>query len=247
MIRRSDLLIHWTGKDICTDLNSLNDTHRRRYLERLRSSIEKGLWLTKNTNENEVPDIDKIRSGSRHVCCAAPFISFTELRASQSVRHISDYGLMGFAFSRIEILRRYGGPVFYVRNHSHDIITKLTLDLYEKAKSHPELRNEAIRFEEVFSYYKGMSRDSKDDFIYIDENEWRIVASKEAKNEGLIIKNENEAPPFYMPFLLKEIEAFILPDRRTLDLISGDKELNETLFENGPRQSILTIQHALEM
>ena len=43
---RSNLLTHWTGKYIETHADNLNDEKRQKYLERLRSILKGGLWMT---------------------------------------------------------------------------------------------------------------------------------------------------------------------------------------------------------
>lgn len=117
----SDFIVHWTGRDIDkeegerwhkADHRSLtSEAANHRYLERLRSILEHGLWLTEEASkvgDTRVPPIAR--------CC------FTELRLSDSRRHARRYGRLAIGVKRPFLFRRGGRPLAYVgyRNGNTD-------------------------------------------------------------------------------------------------------------------------------
>jgi len=43
MAYKPSYLVHWSGKDICTNINNLTNEDRNKYLQRLESIINEGL------------------------------------------------------------------------------------------------------------------------------------------------------------------------------------------------------------
>src|SRR6185369_5575847 len=116
---RTDLLVHWTGRDIVTNRFSVNDEHRQRYIERLVDIIDNGFWMTTPT--------ERIQGGgglNSWIQYLAHMTCFTEVRLSQTELHTQRYGLLGVGVSRRFVLERYGSPVHYVRNHCSECIVE---------------------------------------------------------------------------------------------------------------------------
>jgi len=116
MIRtRSNLLIHWTGKDL---LDCDTDKGIQQHVDRLASIYREGLYLS-------VPPIEDILCSVNPIDVTLPnlpCICFSELRIRNADRLSSDYGKMGIGFRR-EYLMKYGAnPVFYLQSAHSDIV-----------------------------------------------------------------------------------------------------------------------------
>lgn len=114
--RRSNTLVHWTGgKDIDPDYEDSRkpeyyqkfDVRSERYLERLKGTLEGGLWMKRKLVEFY---LDSGKTFSQ----AWPYTCFTGMRLSESRDHIRSYGRLGFGFSRTFIMKWSGGPVLYL-------------------------------------------------------------------------------------------------------------------------------------
>src|SRR5260221_14510840 len=124
---RSSLLVHWTGKDICTNRNDLSDSHRRDYVERARSILQDGFWVTRPKEQliGSSPGSDASSSCDYVIDVSC----FTEVRLSQAELHSQRYGLLGIGVERKFVLDRRGGPVHYVRNASCETVVGNSLAL----------------------------------------------------------------------------------------------------------------------
>jgi len=116
--KRSDFLIHWTGKDINSFFGALINTQRQKYVDRLLNTLlpsdpnnpkTNGLWMSESEEEflgeKGVP---------QKFGFSAPMTCFTEIKLSLTREHTERYGCLGFGFSRAFVLKRGGMPVFYV-------------------------------------------------------------------------------------------------------------------------------------
>jgi hypothetical protein len=77
----SKILVHWTGKDIAKEICS-EDGKSQMYFERLKNSLEKGLYM-KRTSEAVIRG--KTIKYIIRLC-------FTEIRLSQTETHARRYG-----------------------------------------------------------------------------------------------------------------------------------------------------------
>ena len=129
MAYKSEYLVHWTGKDICTDVVALTSSTRIQYIQRLESSLRTGLWMNRVTDglssRNAVGDPGVVLTFSNPMTC------FTEVRLTQSVEHTRKYGLLGLGFSREFLLARDGLPVIYLRNGQRDFYTSLLYQIWD--------------------------------------------------------------------------------------------------------------------
>ncbi|MDA1190072.1 MAG: abortive infection system antitoxin AbiGi family protein [Candidatus Poribacteria bacterium] len=148
--KRSDYVIHWTGKDIDV-AHRLNPAVRRQaYIDRLQRTLRgdpdhypsdqedapkdqreamPGLWMTWTTESLH---------GQRNATIqniVMPATCFTELPLTSARGHTTRYGCMGFGFTRRFVMERRGNPVLYVAGKpSYDVIIQNirgAMDMFE--------------------------------------------------------------------------------------------------------------------
>jgi hypothetical protein len=176
----SNFLIHWTGKDIEEKFGSngtnwrckKNDDYNQAYLDRLKSILNYGLWMTKPRPEDEEKETFMVNDKSIRVPDVAR-TCFTELKLSQSDMHSSQYGRLGIGVKRGFLFDRLGGPVFYLQHGRHHLFF-------------PPFTDVICERPELLSFFKRMSSDRKKHgeflkFNFYDESEWRIVFSEDIK------------------------------------------------------------------
>ena len=203
----SDLLIHWTGKDIDEkyeprwwdpDSPKNQTTKQNRgiiapYTYRLKSILKYGLWLMQDDDVFEVKNIDD-KTIKRPAFART---SFTELTVSNAQYHAINFGRLGIGFKRMFVFERFGGPAFYYRP---DKCQAAFFNL-------PESLNPK---EHLWTYFlKSMSEQRvPGKFVNYDqyeESEWRIVYSPNIKDilkesrkshEGYFVEPVNYSPEF---------------------------------------------------
>lgn len=231
-MKRPNLLTHWTGKDICTDLRRLDEELRRRYLERLLSLLEHGFWMNPISENLRGWSADERPVGlgfqPRAVC-------FTELRLSRASKHAERYGLLGIVVDRTYVLDRWGGPVHYVRSNKNDAIVQNVHELHEwivdnfiepnVGKNVGLTKNPSHNLWNIQSMMKSMSRiGENDDFEYLDEREWRIPhSSTHGRESGLYVVTGKQRPEFLVPVEPTELKMLVVPDSEFRSLIISDE------------------------
>lgn len=247
---RSNYLVHWTGKDINLDYTILTDEDNNKYVNRLKSIMETGIWLNEISQEvyGGHPTITDENSGSCQEYRVAASC-FTEIRLSKAFDHAREYGLLGVAVDRSFVLHRYGAPVWYVRGNEHERIAATHLNLrhyiHTKTKrgNDRDIAIQNINYLGVF--LKPMSKEDRDDFTYLEENEWRIVFREELLENNLIHKLPDSSRCKYCIHLEKnDVKLIVVPNDKVRGLIVCDKWLKDILGRNIP---ILTIEDCKNM
>lgn len=224
---RSNFLTYWTGKDIEVKVDRLDDTDRDKYLERLLSILESGIWMNIN-NEKLVGWSDK---GPNSIIQAdIPMVCFTELRLSQAQPHYLRYGLLGIVVGRQFVLTRHGGPVHYIRSHADESIIGNLVQMLDWISDQSERGTTGAKqlLENVkvpISYLKAMSTSNNDDFLYLDENEWRIVHTYNREKACLIVATNQTRPKYKIPLSPNDLKMIILPDSQFRKQISSDNRI----------------------
>lgn len=161
----SDLLVHWTGRDIDNeyqpqwfqeDQAAISEDAVAAYLRRLQDILTYGLWMTEQPgwtapNGIEVP--------------ATPCVCFTELKLSQSRIHAKKYGRLGIAVKRPFVFDRDGRPiVYYEPRFGADVLLEQTA--------------RALADKRLLHFFKRMNEGSTGrlEYSFYSESEWRIVA-----------------------------------------------------------------------
>lgn len=254
-------LFHWIGAHLENDRSLGKKEKRRRYLECLKGSLDRGLWLTRSPQEL---DADHAGEKPLHV---QPMVCFTDNRLSECAYHAANYGKLGLGFPKRFVIDRFGGPVNYV---SHKKVRNLYFKyIYDVARyletTNVDGSNDAMidKLGYVMSFLKPISnrrlptkRPAKPSspkpvdkptpkpppaatarrygpqLRYLVENEWRIVA------DAVVIKKLKiqPHPDFESVHLLpyeakKDLFSIVLPDRPTLQAALEDDELRERLYE----------------
>ncbi len=214
---RTDFLVHWTGKDIERDRGQLDEPKRASYVDRLVDIVNNGFWMGGVK--------EKLGgAGEASLIYEAPVTCFTEIRLSAAKEHSKLYGLLGIAVGRRFVLERFGGPVFYVRNHDTETIVANARAIYgvlERAtESGPgKVKDATISHLAILvAYMKGMSNPGTDDFESLDEQEWRIVQTMEQVKKGSIVETGIERPQYRIPLKAGDIQAVVFPDAETRHL-----------------------------
>lgn len=176
----SDFLIHWTGKDIDgrhdphwskTDKSKTNEACTEDYIQRLRDTLELGLWMTIEPGQSygkvSLPDIAK--------CC------FTELKLSQSRAHARQYGRLGLGFKRPFLFQRLGRPLVYFG--------------FGEESDDPLLHAcaEDLSDQKLLHFFKPMNSTPVLDYDLYGESEWRILPFKSLVEKRLIIDARDPA------------------------------------------------------
>ena len=106
-------LFYWTGRNL--DATASNKTAAQRlsqrmaYVGRLKSIIKNGIWLKTPDKPDQLGDGALIKV-TRPIAC------FTEWSVAQSRPHTTEYGRLGFGFSKSYVLSHGGQPVIYARD-----------------------------------------------------------------------------------------------------------------------------------
>lgn len=202
----SDYLIHWTGKDIdrLCQPNWYDDYESFRapeiskiiepYLERLRSIVTFGLWMTEEPSRTFRVGTTSITIPPTPQCC------FTELKLSESRRHARAYGRLGIGVKRPFLFKRFGRPLAYFgfreSNYNDMFLEACASDLEDKR---------------LLNYFKPMNRDSGSlTYELYAESEWRILYFDKLEKEGLIKdprKKENKKEHAYFNSLTQEQQS----------------------------------------
>ena len=120
----SKFLIHWTGRDI-------NHDDRKKYVDKLKSVLQKGLCMNSGKETIYGKDSKRITAKIARVC-------FTEIKLTQIEEHAKQYGRLGIGFNRDFVLEREGNPVFYVQNGEKSHIIQNLANLISLMKSLPD-------------------------------------------------------------------------------------------------------------
>ena len=247
----SRFLVHWTGKDIDSEIKNgakhgFDTTNV--YVERLVNTLSTGLWMMEST--------EVIVSRIPLFTYKIPMTCFTEILLSRARDHASRYGHLGFGFDRKFVLEQGGSPVLYIRQHPEDMVMQringifyridraegLLVDIEEKGSflAIDELSEAKELLKQVAALLKPMSNWQTDDYVYIEEAEWRImyhdqwyrlIKQPRKHTFGLrrviddlgekwdkppnIIPSGREKPPFYLTFKPYELSLLIFPDTVT--------------------------------
>ncbi len=227
---RSDLLVHWTGgKNISegiTDPETLCSIQMASYIERLASILSSGLWMSCPTELIH-------GAGDSNVGFRTPTVCFTEIKLSQALQHAKCYGFLGIAVQRRFVLERLGGPVHYVRNHSHEKF----IESYAQIGAH--IQSPTVSTQKIFdaiaycaSFLKPMSVHETDDFSLLDEHEWRIVFTPELLTDKL--SAETSTGRYSIPIPVDEVKLVIFPNDDTRSLWMSRSE--RATFERSRKQ-----------
>lgn len=177
--QHSDFLVPWTGepeiedhcrackmpKDYCNPygakgIDSTTCTKvTQLYLDRLKSILKHGLWMTE-AGEDERPIT--IKGTSLGLRPKVARTCFTELKLSEVRAHASRYGRLGIGFKRPFVMERGGLPVLY---HPFDWV--------QWAKS---IWGEGYKFkgDELYTWFL---KEMGDRYEYLNESEWRIICT----------------------------------------------------------------------
>lgn len=256
---RSDFIVHWTGKDIHTEVTELTDDHRHKYLDRLFNILEFGFWM--NTPKESLVGRNPINQKTLvRLNYEVPMTCFSEERLTTSASHTKKFGLLGIGVDRRFILDRFGGPVHYVRNHFGDYIVSAYAGIRkwieqrfeESQKLDPnsaQTKNaeNALGQANYFgAFLKPMSTaclkpDEKDDFSFIDEHEWRIAFMPALIQMGWATEHGNGPPEYKLLLNVEDIGLLVLPDEITRKMALADPRFKSRLLDKGVYPPVLIL------
>lgn len=225
----SDFLIHWTGKDIDITSSTADDL----FLERLRSILKYGLWMTKD----KIPEVINVN----RIDIEKPLyarICFTELKLSESQDHANKYGPLGIGMKRYFLFDRLGSPMFYVQFGTRNLFFPPYSEWFVKSEEGQHLLN----------FFKHMCSKRPLQYDYYNESEWRIVYSEEIKER--LLKNgakevtslfnnpkDKDGPEYLIP-LDPWLAMIIYPNLKVKKRSIEDKEIRGLLEEIANRKTI---------
>lgn len=164
----SDLLIHWTGKDIDDEYDkqwyesdksktNKNVNVTEKYIKRLHDILKYGLWMTEENSET-------LRFESTSISIPkTPKTCFTELKLSESRKHARRYGRLGIGVKRPFLFERLGRPLIYYHH------LKLNKDVFLKDCVQNLADNNLLNF------FKPMNSSHTLNYDLYAESEWRIL------------------------------------------------------------------------
>ena len=175
----SDFLIHWTGRDIDSEFDNdwfkrhsskTNHISTEKYLQRLKSILKYGLWMTENKEDISIKTMNSIINPPIHARTC-----FTELKLSMVRAHAAEFGRLGIGFKRYFLFERLGAPMIYFNEYSYNwfqppLFQYSGNDDYYKCFFKPM----TIRTQDTTLQYK-----------FFDESEWRIIYSTDIRDRLL--------------------------------------------------------------
>ncbi|HKO53339.1 MAG TPA: abortive infection system antitoxin AbiGi family protein [Polyangiaceae bacterium] len=180
--------------------------------------------------EEEIACSSNSPSGS-YIAYQTAMTCFTELRLSVAAEHARKYGALGLVVDRQWVLDRWGAPVHYVRSNLDEAIVgnmKATMDWLKRQKS-PEATRVYENVLHTVAFMKGMSRPRKDDFAYLDENEWRIVHTFDQVTKGQLVATGTALPTHKIPLVPTDVRMVIFPDDACRDMACRDVSVTRWL------------------
>jgi len=230
---RSDFLVHWTGRDICTRSAELTAQLRSAYIDRLADVLSNGFWMTLPTEHVQ-------GFNGSWIQYQTPMTCFTEIRLSQAQEHASRYGLLGVGVDRRFVLDRYGGPVHYVRNHPVECMVGNLKEINTFLSSGSPLIH--AYFGMNVSFVKAMSNPNSDDFQFLNEHEWRIVYSERQQQENRIVATGLPHPKYRVSVTAADLRLLVFPDPHTRTAARSDPRINSWLRGSAGLPILLTIE-----
>jgi hypothetical protein len=264
-------LFHWIGHHIDYPdrdnqrrrIKKLEDSHRREYIQCLRSALESGLRL-------KIPNPADAIDDGRLIKVTRPILCFTEWSLGDSQPHVFKYGRLGLGLPKSFVLSKGGLPVAYIRDRRAAYV-KALLHLAEHVRDLPEDRkHRGVKddFDFVSQFFKALrkpgekrrksapfSRErrkggkSPDPFKrrfggylqYLEEREWRIVMSEAMKRK---LKREDDGDIWCLPVRPgHELFTVVLPDNRTTNMALNDGFIRGRLFPtSGPHVTVLSLE-----
>jgi hypothetical protein len=218
---RSTFLVYWTGKDIPTD-PSLTHADRAQFVDRLVDIVQNGFWMTKPSETL----VGSTPSGASVTFHRQTYMTcFTELRLSASRQHANAFGLLGIGVDRSYVLERWGTPVHYVRNQRDEGVVGAFHQLrylITRAATWTGKDDALTCCDHLGVFIKGMSSSGTDDFAFLDEQEWRVVAFDEQVKRRRIVQTTTPPPDFRLLLQPSDLRIVVFPDDVTRSLALAD-------------------------
>lgn len=217
-------LFHWIAspEDRSRGLNGkLSPKARREYLKMLHESLEMGIWV-KSPREPECLQFGKFSQPlDKAMAC------FTEWSLNESLPHTTEYGRMGFGFSKSWLIKRGGQPVTYFDQSRGGTFFKNLVSLLKRLNADPAALDELlflVHFTKRIHKCPTKPEDGKatkktraaattirasDPFRrawsktmpYLEEREWRVVEHPSLlKRRHLVDGPKKGGPKFYLPY-----------------------------------------------
>ena len=238
---RTDFLVHWTGKGIPmrgTDNNGfpvLDAAQKQAYIDRLRTILNQGIWLTR---PNEI----MFGNGGSNIRYTYQWSALLKTGCPEPCR--MKYGLLGVAVDRRFVLDRNGGPVHYVRNNSRERIVAETADVgswIKKTVTQPQDQYVADAFYYMVSFLKAMSN-AADDFALLDENEWRVAFTEEANVAGHVVSSIDSPEGYTLTLSPKDVRLVVFPTASVLTKAATDPFIANWFQQGAQHPVFLTIR-----
>ena len=125
-------LFHWIGGNLESDRKMNADQKASAYIEYLRGSLDKGLWIKPPREKDELGKDGEFRINSP-ICC------FTETTLSEIEFHNRTYGKLGLGFPKRFVMTHGGRPVNYINDITRDP-TFSAWDSLRRILNHPKVQ-----------------------------------------------------------------------------------------------------------
>lgn len=234
---RSELLVHWTGRDC-------KDPHL--FIERLKSIYENGLYYTDSNFYN----LHGVGGDAPSECKLPhlPSICFTELRLRHAHRFSKRYGTLGIVFQRAYLIKKGGAnPVFYIHSGNSGIVNTHVVRLSNSSEINSENTTSNDQ-KYILSFCKPMSKPEQGDLVYFEEHEWRMVVFQSWETNGNFLplefrscKRSPTERSFY--FEHHEVQAIVFPDKETRRMAMKDPTMQRHFNDHAPQLIDLDLCH----
>jgi hypothetical protein len=148
------------------------------------------------------------------------------------------YGLLGVGVDRAYVLERWGSPVHYVRNHRDDGVVgsfaaARNLIAACARRGNGDAAAALAHVNYLGTFMKGMSQANTDDFLFLEEQEWRVVVTQEQIDVGRINETGLGLPRYRLILPPAELRLVVFPDACTRQLALQDPRVQKSLGSGG--------------
>jgi hypothetical protein len=267
-------LFHWLAASSHRSAGmkgSLTDVMRREYLDALRGSLERGLWVKSPRHPEELALADFRQPLSKAIAC------FTEWSLDESQPHSGEYGRMAFGFSKSWLIARGGQPITYFDHSRRSGFLKALVSLLKRCAGDMEAFDAALYLAHFTKRMqrpttrptlkdgpkrkritppppsKSRSKPVPDPYArfwsktmpYLEEREWRVVEHPRLVENGVLVPNRtSETPKYFLPYKPgTELFTLLLPDNRMVSEVLRTTWFARRLFPaHAPHVTVLSLQ-----
>ena len=137
-------------------------------------------------------------------------------------------------------------PVHYVRNHSDERVIARATDVWAWLRDSKADQIFMDAFHYTVSFLKPMSDEETDNFRYLDENEWRIVATRDSADSRSIRFSNPDRQGYNVLLSPEDVKLVVFPNDSVRSRASQDSAVVNWFHPLGRQPTFLTIAECLQ-